>query len=200
MELYREISSMHPQEKGYTQNLVSLGCGTQQFSRFKQPLSGTREHNVPFQWDEIAVDLVLRDRARKSPDFRYQRWTGPEVHASTAIRDWKGDSAGEIFRIIELAVKEWCNFPKNQKTLTECAESLVKCRLRRCKTTPWERFALGAYYECQACKLAGRDILRCKDRDDFLDHLERVHRAPAPDKANYQAIQAILKDSLMTRF
>ena len=186
--LYKEVRSMHPDVDKPVRCLVSIGCGQSKHTHIpaNTALSITKNNQDP--------DVVLREKCRDG-ELEYFRLCGPPDLSDQKIKDWKASRSGkETFQSLETAVENYVRDESVRKKMEQCANLLVDRRRARAATPRWGRFALGLCYVCSKCETKSRTV-HFDDADDYIDHLQWIHKGPPPDDVLYFEYRRLLENS-----
>ncbi|KAL8703259.1 MAG: hypothetical protein Q9201_003565 [Fulgogasparrea decipioides] len=186
LEVYEEVSHLNKVHESI-ELLLSLGTGNAKGNTTKA------KHSLQKELNDIS-DLVHRKvvEASEKDAFSYYRWDVQDGLQDVRLDEWKPGSSGEMtLARIERATNRYLESKHVRDTIRGCAISLVNARMLRAQTMRWESYATGTRYRCPitACEYQS---MRFQNRNELMDHLQKVHGKAPPDAINFQEIQTLL--------
>ncbi|KAL8725338.1 MAG: hypothetical protein Q9181_006448 [Wetmoreana brouardii] len=185
-EVYEEVSHLNKVHESI-ELLLSIGTGNAKGNTTKA------KHSLQKELNDIS-DLVHRKvvEASEQTAFSYYRWDVQDGLQDVRLDEWKPVSSGEItLARIERATNRYLEAGHVGDKIRECAISLVNARMLRAQTMRWESYATGTRYRCPIAGCEYQSI-RFQNRNELMDHLQKVHGKAPPDAINFHAIQSLL--------
>jgi hypothetical protein len=162
---------------------VSVGTGRKTTDRFKKGFANKIGAAVDALGDpETAHHTVLAKSVEEGKQFSYFRFNEPNALPDTDFDEWKprsGRRSGmHTLEKMKRAFQVWALKPDVQDDFQRCARELVRRRrLRTAETSRWERYALGASFNCETMHDCAEPVTkRWYDRRKYTAHLLAAHR------------------------
>lgn len=157
---------------------VSIGTGREVPNKFSRGLRRLIQTSFAAVGDPEVAHQFMSDQS-KQLGFQYFRLNEPGGLPDMAFDEWKPRNSGERTKQkIRDAFHNWfAEHPEVAADLHKCALELVRRRrLRTADESHWERYALGAYFDCQEDNCPDAGSKRWYNRNDFQSHLMNDHK------------------------
>ena len=179
----KEVEELHG--KNSVSTIVSIGTARKIGERRKRPFFALLRWTKRFA-DQVTdpernhADMQTEhnncqtDEGRNFSYFPFNDPGGLDVE----LDEWEpkhnrfshASSGSKTMEAIENTFNRWASNIENTNELRDCAVKLVERRRQRMNTTKWERYATGAWYECDE-----RNCFFDSERDAFEEHLCQNH-------------------------
>lgn len=172
-EVFWEVTTLN--EKIGT--FVSIGTGKGNPNRFHTGLRPLIHTSFAVAGDPEPAHSAMQAH-KSNHGFSYFRLNQPNALANLEFDEWKPRKSGcRTKRKIQDSFRAWAVSPQVQADINRCAQELVRRRrLRTADFSKWERYASGAFFDCEEDDCPKTGDKRWHNRDDFKNHLINDHQ------------------------